>query len=107
MCIHVWEQGAYGNPLYILLSFAVSLNKGPSLGIRNLSRMIKMLSVLIVVRWKYVCAKTILKIHLKWMHYIVYELCLNTVDVPSLDDRLCDLKPSVPRAGRWEWSDLE
>lgn len=79
----------------------------PSLGIRNLPRMIKMLSVLTVVTWKYAFAKTTLKIHLKWMHYIVHELYINTVDVPSLDDRLCDPEHGVPRAGKWEWSDLE
>ena len=53
----------------------------PRLGIRNLPRIIKMISVLIVVRWKYAFAKTILKIHLKWMHYTVYELYLTTVHV--------------------------
>ena len=53
----------------------------PHLGIRNLPRIKKMISVLIVVRWKYALAKTILKIHLKWMNYTVYELYLNTVDV--------------------------
>ena len=25
VCVHVWGQGAYGNSLYLLLSFAVSL----------------------------------------------------------------------------------
>ena len=82
--------GAYGNSLYFLLNFAVNLNKNPGLSIRDISRMMEILCVSIMVTWKYIFAKMILIIHLKWMHYITYELYLNTVDVPSLDDNLCD-----------------
>lgn len=46
----------------------------------------------------------VLIIHLKLMHYIVYELYLSTVYDPSLDFTLNDHKHGAPKIGWKEWS---
>ena len=46
----------------------------------------------------------VLIIHLKLMHYIVYELYLSTVYEPSLDFKLNDHKHGAPKIGWKEWS---